>query len=93
MDQGYFLQVQFLAADTTNGEGEDWQHGRKWYLSPHMTESEVVQTALKAVLTAEEHEARELFRYCGSQVFDPHFDVRVLRAMADTQKRDKREAG
>jgi hypothetical protein len=55
--------------------------GRKWYLSPHMTKSEFVQTALKAVLTALEHEARECFLYKGWPVFDPHYDVDKLLAL------------
>lgn len=54
------------------------QYGRKWRLSPHMTKSEVVQTAFKAVLTFEEHEARENFRYRGRAVFGPHIDVDAL---------------
>lgn len=49
--------------------------GRRWWLSPAMTESELVQTALLAALTAEEHEAREMFRYKGKRVFNPHISV------------------
>jgi hypothetical protein len=66
-----YLQVRFVA----DGEA---QHGRKWKLSPHMTRSEVVQTALAAVLAAEEHEARERFTYRGEPIFGPHFDVDAL---------------
>jgi hypothetical protein len=71
-----YLQVQFRDA-----EGEE-QHGRKWRLSYHMTKSEVVTTALKAVLTAEEHEAREQFRYRGVRIFGPHIHVDVLADVA-----------
>ena len=53
-------------------------NGRKWRLSPHMTRSEIVQIALKAVLTAEEHEVRERFKYRGRSIFDPHYDVDQL---------------
>jgi len=72
-----YLQVVFMGRCTDTGE-ICRQTGRKWYLSPFMTKSEVVQTALKAVLTAEEHEARESFRYRGSAIFGPHFDVDSL---------------
>lgn len=72
-----FLQVRFTALDVETME-VSWQSGRKWWISPHMTKSEVVQTALKAVLTAEEHEAREQFRYGGQRIFGPHIDVDVL---------------
>jgi hypothetical protein len=73
--EGVFLQVAFAA------DGAD-QYGRKWLLSRHMTKSEVVQTAFKAVLTALEHEAREHFRYRGKAIFGPHFDVDVLHGIA-----------
>lgn len=67
----WYLYVAFLA------DG-DIQKGRKWYVSPHSTRSEVVQTALLAILTAEEHEARETFRYKGAKIFGPHIDVDFL---------------
>lgn len=63
-----WLQVRWI----TDG---GWQHGRKWLISEHATKSEVVQTCLKAVLTAEEHEARERLTYRDVKVFDAHFDV------------------
>lgn len=67
----YCLQVRF----TDNAI--PWT-GRKWYLSHRMTTSEIAQTALKAVLTAEEHEAREKFLYKGAAIFGPHLDVQAL---------------
>jgi hypothetical protein len=70
-----YLQVQFHADN-------ERQFGRKWLLSYHMTKSEVVSTALKAVLTAEEHEARENFRYKSRRIFGPHFDVDTLVEIA-----------
>lgn len=79
-DFGY-LQVAFHAEDSDTGILEV-QRGRKWKLSPHMTRSEVVQTAFKAILTAEEHEARERFTYRGTAVFGPHLDVERLVALA-----------
>jgi hypothetical protein len=75
------LQARFPEADLVTGEVEQ-QHGRKWILSKHMTKSEVVTTAFKAVLTAEEHEVRERFRYRGRMVFGPHFDVDALHEVA-----------
>jgi len=56
--------------------------GRKWRVSKHSTKSEVVQTCLKAVLTAVEHEAREHFVYRGHAIFGPHFDVDALVDLA-----------
>lgn len=66
-----YLQVKFLA------DGKEWK-GRKWQLSYHMTKSEIVQTALAAVLAAVEHEAREHFLYKGLAIFGPHMNVDQL---------------
>jgi hypothetical protein len=82
-DNRPYLQVAFHADGVVH-------HGRKWFLSRHMTKSEVVQTALMAVLAAEEHEAREHFRYRGRAIFGPHFNVDVLHAMADGTNQETR---
>lgn len=71
----------FLVARFEDG-GRDWGT-RKWPLSPHMTESEIVQTALLCILVAEEHEAREKFLFRGKPVFGPHFDVDRLHDLCE----------
>jgi hypothetical protein len=79
-----YFQVIWRGTDSETGlEAE--QRSRKWQLSYHMTRSEIVQTALKAVLTAEEHEVRENFRYRGKAIFGPHFDVDELVNMMPEQ--------
>ena len=77
-DSRPWLQVHFHAPDNENPEVSGPAKGRKWFLSPHMTESEVVGTAFKAVLTAEEHEAREKFKWRDRAVFGPRIDVESL---------------
>lgn len=52
--------------------------GRKWLISQHMTDGEIVQTAWLAFQVASEHEAREQFTYQGQAIFDPHHDVHKL---------------
>lgn len=97
LDGMLYLQVSFIAPDNdAPGHPPCRQQGRKWLLSPHMTDSEFIQTAFKAVLTAEEHEARELFMYKGVAPFAPHFDVEELVKLAasghtDTRKTPKKE--
>ena len=59
------------------------QYGRKWYISPHMTGSEVIQTCLMAVIAFEEHEARESFTVAGAVAFGPHIDVDQLISICD----------
>ena len=85
-----YLQVVFQAPDNDDPGRLEQQKGRKWMLSEHMTRSEIVLTALKAVLTAEEHEAREKFLYKGKAVFNPHFDIEKYVALAGEQALDVR---
>lgn len=79
-----YLQVQAEGACSVTGRTMTWR-GRKWWLSQHMTKSEIVQTAFKAVMTAVEHETRESFRYRGQPIFGPHFDVDRLAELCTDQ--------
>lgn len=77
-----YMQVQTDVTDTTTGEPWLGCRGRKWWLSPHMTDTEVVMTAFKAVLTFIEHEVRENFMFKGRAVFGPHINIYALYDMA-----------
>lgn len=81
-----YFNLLFWTPTGANGTLEP-QHSRKWILSEHMTESEIVQTAFKAILTAEEHETREQFLYENVAVFNPHIAVSVLKAICGMQDR------
>lgn len=72
---GHYLRV-FCEEGTDNATGRpmSWK-GRKWRLSCRMTDMEFVNTAFLAVLTALEHEARELFRVDGVALMDSHRDL------------------
>jgi len=83
-DETPFLMVKFRDA-----AGRGW-HGRKWILSQFMTKSEIVQTAMKAVLTAIEHEAREAFTYRDQAIFGPHYDVDRLAEICMRMEPDVR---
>lgn len=65
--------------------------GRKWLLSPHMTETEIVMTAFKAVLTAYEHEAREKFLVDGYAVLDSHYSINDMVRFAQEANLDGRD--
>lgn len=73
-----YLQVEYTGSGDYGTE--PWT-SRKWFLSYHMTTTEVVNTALKAVLAAEEHETRELLTYKGIAVFNPHQSVEQIVTM------------
>lgn len=87
----FYLQAYYDEPDTYTGK-LTVQTTRKWLLSPHMTKSELVQTALKCILTSAEHRVREGFTYRGQRVFGPHFDVDALHKIARRRQLDVREA-
>jgi hypothetical protein len=83
---GLYLQIMCQGKCNVTGDDSKW-FSRKWTLSYHMTDGEIVQTAFKAVMTAVEHEVRELFTYRDESIFDPHYDVEKLvelRKQADS---------
>ena len=82
--------IQIKQESICNRDNKIYQsRGRKWNLSSHMTESEIVFTIWKAILTFTEHELREKFHYKGKRIFDPHIDVNALLTVCgqlDTRK-------
>lgn len=77
-----YLQVEATEARcAVTGEPITWR-GRKWLLSYHMTETEIVCTAFKALAAALDHELREHFTYKGARVFDPHRSIALLVEIA-----------
>lgn len=89
-DKRPYLQVHdHNARCNVTGAFAPWS-GRKWFLSLHITETEVVKTALKAVLSAQEHETLERFTYKGVTVFDPHISVVDLITIRETCPLDSR---
>lgn len=79
-NDGFNLQA-ILGNNTKSG---------KWYISPYITKSELVQKCFLCVLQAEEHETRLEFKYKMSPIFKPHYDVDDL---VDLSKKstDRRE--
>lgn len=76
-DDVFLLQMQYIEADVKTGKLTK-QNTRKWHITPWMTESEIVQTCLKCVLTSQEHIGREHFKYKGYKLYGPHMDVQDL---------------
>jgi hypothetical protein len=73
------VKATFIGGDLTKPSlTPTLQHTRKWVVSRFASRSEVVQTLFKLVVTSEEHEAREAFRYRGKAIFGPHFSVDTL---------------
>ena len=89
LPEGFFIRLdkhpegrpflQIYQNTICNRTGQPYREGgRKWDLSQHMTESEIVFTVWKALLTFIEHETREQFTYKGFKIFDPHISVNSL---------------
>lgn len=74
-----YLQITF----DYNG---DKQYCRKWRLENRFTVSDIIRTAWLATSAAEEHEARERFKYKGKSIFGPHFDVDALVEIAKAKE-------
>jgi len=88
MGAGFFIQHWQQVKDCNTGLQEP-QFGRKWYISQHCCISEIVQTALTAIIAFEEHEVREHFKYKGAVPFGPHIAIGALCVAA--QSKDKRD--
>lgn len=80
-----FLLARYEERDIQTGEVET-QTTRKWYISEFATKSELIQTALKCVITSMEHRAREKFTYKGKRIFGPHFDIDALHNICSDSK-------
>jgi hypothetical protein len=88
----FWLQFILKAPDYAQSAPEapaEWR-GRKWRVSVHSTEREVVGTAFAALMMALEHEAREGFKYHGAAIFGPHIPLGSLMegAMSPPDSRD-----
>lgn len=83
-----FIQIIFNAPCTKDGEVKEW-HGRKWYLSEHMTDDEIVKTTYSAFKACVEHEVMESFKVDGIILFNPHLDFEQLLAISHNEVRRK----
>lgn len=77
-----YLQLHWKAPNNDNIHGPiEAQVSRKWWLSYHMCENEIVRTAYMAVRAAVEHEMNEQFTFDDARIFDPHFDYTQLASL------------
>lgn len=81
-----FIQVIYMDKCRTTGEQQEW-HGRKWYLSDHMTTDEVIKTCYAAFKAAVEHEVMEGFTVDGTVLFNPHVSYEELLKISNKEVR------
>ncbi|AWY06090.1 hypothetical protein SEA_ROBSFEET_84 [Microbacterium phage RobsFeet] len=80
-DGRFYFQVTCWRRDTITGEmGRGY--GGKAYLSPHATDSELIQTAFGLYKGYWEHEARETFIWRERRPFGPHISTEALWSVA-----------
>ena len=86
---GFLIQATFNGLDVDTGKVE-LQKCRKWYVSAHSCDSEIVRSMFLAVRQAEEHELCENFNYRGQQVYNPHLDMDSMADFIATKPLEKR---
>ncbi|QDH91660.1 hypothetical protein QDA01_gp29 [Microbacterium phage Cinna] len=72
-----YLQIECYRRDVITDE-MGFGYGGKAYLSPHATDSELIQTMFGLYKGYWEHEARENFEWRGRRVFGPHISTEAL---------------
>ncbi len=88
---GYLVQIQYMEADVdVPGSKPTLQRGRKWYVSPWSTETEIVETCFAAARRSMEHVVGEHFTYDGLRVYSPHIHIDARRLILVARKLDKR---
>jgi len=80
-DGRYYFQIKCWRKDAVTGE-MGFGFGGKAYLTPHATDSELVQTVFGLYKGYWEHEARETFEWRGRRVFGPHISTEALWEIA-----------
>lgn len=83
-----YIQASYTAPCTKTGAEQEWT-GRKWYLSDHMTNDEIIKTAYCAFEAAVKHEIMEGFKVGNLVLFNPH--VSYLELLKISNKEVKRK--
>lgn len=77
----WYFQIRCWRKDVITGE-MGYGYGGKAYLSPHATDSELVQTIFGLYNAYWHHEARETFQWRDRRVFGPHIATEALHSVA-----------
>jgi len=72
-----YIRIYYHAPCSKSGQIEKWE-GKKWYLSPFMTEMEVAMIVKDAILKAVEHEILEGYKFNDQIIINPHISFRKL---------------
>lgn len=72
-----FIQIVYSCECTKGGNEETWK-GRKYYLSEHMTDDEIIKTVYTAFEQCIKHEVMEGFKIDNKVLFNPHINFEEL---------------
>ncbi len=86
VDGRIYIQIQFNARDAKfpHNRAKTF-NSRKWYLSDHMPEDEIVKTIYLAYETCVRHEVMEGFKVNGITLFNPHVDYKELLKISNKE--------
>lgn len=79
-----YIQLEYNSA-CNKGEENDYWKGRKWYLSEHMTDDEIIKTCYVAFEACVKHEIMEGFKVDGKILFNPHINFEELLNISDKE--------
>lgn len=79
-----FIQVVYFTGCNKTGVEQEW-HGRKFYLSDHMTSDEIIKTSFVAFKSSVEHEVMEGFTVDGIVLFNPHVNFEELLKVSNKE--------
>lgn len=79
-----YIQIEYSNSCTKTHKIETWK-GRKWYLSDHMTNDEVIKTVYAAFEAAVKHEIMEGFKIDNKVLFNPHINFEELIKISDQE--------
>lgn len=82
-DEGVYIQVGIVGIDNYPYKGKDMPekivYGRKWRVEKLLPTSELIQTVMLAIKSAEEHEMRERVVINGYTPLNNHLDLPLLK--------------
>jgi len=79
-----FIQITYESICQKESVVKEW-HGRKWYLSRHMTVDEIIKTCYAAFESCVKHEVMEAFKVDGITLFNPHVNYEELLRISNNE--------
>jgi len=83
-DGRVYIQLEYNSSCNKDTDQDYWK-GRKWYLSKHMTDDEIIKTCYAAFEACVKHEIMEGFKVDGKMLFNPHINFEALLSISDKE--------